>query len=252
MMDRDELVAALDALYDVGRFRDYGPNGLQVEGAAEVRRVVTGVTACQELIDAAIAADAQMIVVHHGIFWDGQPVLMRGMMRSRVKALLDHDVSLLGYHLPMDHHPDIGNNAPALRELGLTDLQPFGEARGNDVGWWGRFDEPVPAEVFRERAAAWYETEPLAFMSGPEVVRTVGLVSGGAQSLVNEALGLRLDAFMTGEVSEFNFHVAREEGIHFLALGHHASERVGPRCLARHLQTSFDLDARFIDVPNPV
>jgi dinuclear metal center YbgI/SA1388 family protein len=251
MMRRDELVAALDAYLEIAGVTDYGPNGLQVEGRDEVRSVVTGVTACEALLLEAAARGADMVVAHHGIFWDGQPPILRGALLKRVRALLGAGITLCAYHLPLDGHPEVGNNAPALRDLGATDLEPFGEARGITVGWKGRLREPLPAAALLDRIAEYYACTPLAFLEGPELVRTVGAVSGGAQSYLNLAIAQGLDLFVTGEVSEYNYHLAREEGVHHVSVGHHASERVGPRRLARHLSDNFPVQAEFVDIPNP-
>ena len=252
MVRRDEIVSALDAFLDSTRIQDYGPNGLQVEGAEEVRRVVTGVTASEELILSAARAGAQMTVVHHGIFWNGQSPVLRGSMLKRVRALLDARISLVAYHLPLDRHPEIGNNAPALRDLGAEDLQPFAMAKGTAVGWKGRFASPLSPEELVARVGRVYGVWPTAFLHGPAEIRTVGLVSGAAQGEAVTAVNERLDAFLTGEISEFNFHLAKEEGLHHLSIGHHASERIGPQRLAVWLATTFGIEASFLDVPNPV
>lgn len=251
-MHRDDLLSRIDDLLQSEGLADYAPNGLQVEGRDSVERVVTGVTASLEFIERACAAGADAIVVHHGIFWDGASPVLRGGMLRRVKALLAGGVSLFAYHLPLDRHEGVGNNAPALRALGAGGLEPFGEARGAKVGWRGVFDPPVPAGEFIARVGAYYGVDPLAFQGGPPLVSTAGVVSGAAQGEAVRAARLGLSAFITGEVSEFNFHLAKEEGIHHLSVGHHASERVGPRELARWLRDEAGLDAEFLDVPNPV
>ena len=252
MIQRDSLVRHLDAFLEIEGVSDYGPNGLQVEGAAEVTRVVTGVTASLAFIEEAAVRDAQLAVVHHGIFWDRSPLVLRGHLKKRVQALLDAKMTLLAYHLPLDRHIEVGNSAPALRDLGLEELEPFGHHKGTTVGWRGRFPEPISARDLLARIRDYYGTEPTAFMEGPETVSTLALVSGAAQSDLNTAAALGLDAFVTGEVSEFNPHVALEEGIHHISVGHHASERTGPRKLAEHLASNFDVAVEFVDIPNPV
>jgi len=252
MIPRDGLVKHLNAFLEVEDVADYGPNGLQVEGTPEVGKIVTGVTASLAFIEKAVAAGAHAAIVHHGIFWDNLPVVLKGHLKKRVQALLDAQLNLIAYHLPLDRHAEVGNSAPALRDLGVLDLEPFARHRGIPVGWKGRFAEPLTPSDLLERVRAYYGTEPVAFMEGPEKVSTIGLVSGAAQSDLNTAVNEELDVFITGEVSEFNPHVALEEGIHHLSVGHHASERTGPRKLAEHLATRFDVDVEFLDVPNPV
>jgi dinuclear metal center YbgI/SA1388 family protein len=254
MIQRDALVGRLNdllAIQDVTA--DWCPNGLQVQGTGSVSRVATGVTASLAFIEAARDAGAQAIVVHHGIFWNHASPVLVGSHAKRVRALLESDISLCGYHLPLDRHPEVGNNAPALRELGCDELQPFAWAKGVSVGWRGCFAEPISPQELLDRIRAVYGVDtPTAFLEGPDEIRTMGLVSGAAQGELGTAVGEGLDAFVTGEVSEHNFHVAREEGIHHVSIGHHASERVGPRCLARWINQNLDVDAEFIDIPNPV
>jgi len=253
MIERDIFVRRLDGLLEVEGVSDWGPNGLQVQGVAEIERVVTGVTASLELIEAARDRGAQALVVHHGIFWGHQSPVLVGSLLKRVRALLDAGITLCGYHLPLDRHPDVGNNAPALRELGCTDLEPFAHAKGVSVGWKGRFETPITPDDLLSRIRDVYGVKaPTAFLDGPAEIRTLGLVSGAAQGELSTAVGEGLDAFMTGEVSEYNFHLAKEEGIHHVSIGHHASERIGPRCLARWIGENLGVEAEFIDVPNPI
>jgi len=251
MTSCDAITRHLNELLDVDAVEDYCPNGVQVAGAAEVRRIVTGVTASLELIEAAVDVGAQMLVTHHGILWNGDSHVLRGHFRKRVKALLDAGVTLLAYHLPLDRHAEVGNNAPALRDLGVIELEPFAPHGGVCVGWKGRFPAPIRPSELMERLRRYYEDEPLGFLHGREDVRTIGLVSGAAQRDARLAVAEGLDAFVTGEVSEFNMHLAREEGFHHVSVGHHASERVGPRCLAEHLASFFGVETMFIDVVNP-
>jgi dinuclear metal center YbgI/SA1388 family protein len=251
MIGRDELAARLDALYEIGLFEDACPNGLQVEGRREVRKVVTGVTSSLAFIEEAARRGADAIVVHHGIFWTGAPPVLRGSLLKRVRALLAAELSLLAYHLPMDRHFELGNNAPALRALGADDLRPFAPHGGQPVGWHGRLAAPVAARDFLARVEGYYDAKATAFLSGPAAVRTVGLVSGGGQKDAARAVAAGLDCFITGEVSEPNLHLAAEEGLNHVSVGHHASERVGPRALAGHLARAFGIDAEFVDIPNP-
>lgn len=251
MIQRDLLVESLNRYLEIDGVQDWCPNGLQVEGSSEVHRVVTGVTASEALIHAAAKAGAQLVLVHHGILWNGQSHVLRGSLLKRVRALLDAQLSLVAYHLPLDRHPDVGNNAPALRELGVRELEPFAPCKGVLAGWKGRFETPISADELLRRLQSVYGVKPLAFLHGPDEIRTIGLVSGAAQGELTTAVNERLDAFITGEVSEFNFHLAQEERIHHVSVGHHASERIGPRCLAAYLARAFPVEAAFIDIPNP-
>jgi dinuclear metal center YbgI/SA1388 family protein len=251
MVARDQLVRHLDAMLEISLFDDACPNGLQVEGRAEVRRVVTGVTSSLALIEEAVRRKADAIVVHHGIFWSGASPILRGSMKKRVRALLEADLNLLAYHLPLDAHAEIGNNAPALRALGGVDLEPFAAHGGQPVGWKAKLAAPAGAQEFLARVESFYAAKATAFLAGPPTIRTVGLVSGGAQRDATRAVAAGLDCFITGEISEPNLHIAQEEGLHHISIGHHASERVGARELASHLARTFGVTAEFIDVPNP-
>jgi dinuclear metal center YbgI/SA1388 family protein len=252
MVRRDELVAYLDSYLEAAAGSDYGPNGLQVEGRAEVRRLATGVSACVELFERAAAAGADAVLVHHGIFWRFTSPVLTGHQRRRVEALLRSGMSLLGYHLPLDRHPEVGNNALAARGLGLADLEPFAVHEGLPVGFRGRFPAPIAVADLLQRCRALFGQEPLAFTPGPDPLSTLGIVSGGAQSELLQAIAAGLDAYLTGEASEWVMNVARENRIHYLACGHYATERLGVRALGERLAREFDLEVEFIDVPNPV
>jgi dinuclear metal center YbgI/SA1388 family protein len=247
-----ELVAHLDELLDAGRGSDYGPNGLQVEGRPRIRKVVTGVSACVELFARARAAGADAVLVHHGLFWQGLPLTLTGLRYRRVAELIQGGMSLIAYHLPLDRHPGLGNNALAARGLGLSDLEPFGDHGGLPVGCKGRFLRPEPAAGLVETCRRIFGQEPLAYLCGPATVATVGMISGGAQRDVYQAIDQGLDAYITGETSEWVMNVVREAGIHYLAAGHYATERLGVRALGEHLQRHFGVAVEFVDVPNPV
>ena len=249
---RDELVAYLGELLEPDQGRDYCPNGLQVEGRPRIRRLITGVSACLELFEAARRANADAVLVHHGIFWDGAPTPLVGMQARRVRELIAGELNLLAYHLPLDRHPELGNNALAARAFGLVERRPFAFHKGQEIGFKGRFEPAMPAAELARRCAEIFGQEPLAFLSGPESVSSLGLVSGGAQRDFHQAIADGLDAFITGEVSEWVMNVAREEGVHYLAAGHYATERLGVRALGEHLAERFALDVEFIDIPNPV
>ncbi|HYG65565.1 MAG TPA: Nif3-like dinuclear metal center hexameric protein [Thermoanaerobaculia bacterium] len=251
-VDRSALVAYLDQYLDAARGRDYGPNGLQVEGKADIRKVVTGVSACHELFVRAREAGADAVLVHHGLFWDGMPRVLTGVQHRRVAELIRADINLLAYHLPLDRHAEVGNNVIACRDFGLVDLQPFGFHEGLPIGFQGRFPEPVSAAELLDRCRRVYGQEPLAFLEGPDPLSSLGIISGGAQRDFYSAISGGLDAYITGEVSEWVMNVAREARVHYLAAGHYATERLGIRALGEHLRERFGVDVEFIDVPNPV
>lgn len=251
-VDRDELVRYLDGYLEVEAISDYGPNGLQVEGRSRIRRVVGGVSACVELFRAARRSKADAVLVHHGLFWGTAPLPLVGVQLRRVAELIRGELSLLAYHLPLDRHPEVGNNAVAARALGLVDCAPFGRHRGITIGWKGRFHEPLPAKSVMRQIAALYGQSPLTFAWGPEEVSSVALVSGSGGRCLYEAIQQSLDLFVTGEADEWSMHLAREAGIHFVAAGHHATERAGVEALCAHLEERFPLTADFVNLPNPV
>jgi dinuclear metal center YbgI/SA1388 family protein len=249
---RFELLRYLDAYLAVGEVRDYGPNGLQVEGRTEVARVAAGVTASLALLERAVAWGADAVLVHHGLFWRGAGELrIERSLRARVALLLRHDVNLLAYHLPLDRHLEVGNNAVLARRLGAAGLEPAFESDGVPIGVVAAFDPPVLAGEFFRRIAAATGRDPLVVADGPEEVRRAGLVTGGAPKFVDEAARRGLDAFVTGEPSEPAVHLAREERIHFVAAGHHATERFGVQALGEHLAAQFELDVRYFEISNP-
>jgi dinuclear metal center YbgI/SA1388 family protein len=251
-VDRDRLVAGLNAYLRVHEGTDLAPNGLQVEGRREIRRIVAGVSACRALFERAAESGADAVLVHHGLFWEGLPRVLTGVTYERVAVLVRSGMSLLAYHLPLDRHPEVGNNAVAARALGLGDLAPFGTFGGLPVGVRGRFPAPVPAPELLARCRALYGQAPLLLGAGPAAVATLGLVSGAAQRALQEAVDLGLDAFLTGEASEWVTATAREAGLHYLAAGHHATERPGIQALGDHIARTYGVEVRFVDVPNPV
>lgn len=253
MVDLHHLVAWVDELLGSAAWNDYGPNGLQVEGKREVRRIATGVSACRELLVAARERGADAVIVHHGLYWKGQQVVATGWMRRRLLELLPHDISLLAWHLPLDAHPQLGNNVLGARRLGLVELEPFAPYGPGHIGMRGRYPEPIAVAAFVERCReAFGDRDPLLLGDGPERVSTVGMVSGGAQSELHTAIAAGLDAYVTGEASEWVTHIARECGIHYVAAGHHATEVAGIEALGRRISEEFGVEVDFVDVPNPV
>jgi dinuclear metal center YbgI/SA1388 family protein len=249
---RDELISFLDELLDAASFDDYGPNGLQVVGREDVRRVVTGVSAHRELFERAAESRADMVVCHHGLFWDSAPITIDARLKGRLLPLFEADMSLAAYHLPLDAHPEVGNNALICDLLGLRRGDPFGEARGRAIGFVGTADEPLPLEVLVERCGAAFGREPLVLAGDGRPVSRVGVVSGGGGSSLGEAIRLGLDAFLTGEPEEPAMADARESGVAFLACGHCATETFGVRRVGDLLAERFGVEHRFVEVPNPV
>lgn len=247
-----EVLTLLDQTLESARFSDYCPNGLQVEGRAEVRKVVTGVTACQALIDAAVAKGADAILVHHGYFWKGEDARVTGMKRARLKTLLAHDISLLAYHLPLDAHPVFGNNAQLARVLGLTIDGSLEPGNSRSIGNTAVLPFPMTAQEFSDHLARQLGREPLLIAGGPAEIRRVGFCTGGAQGYIDQAIALGLDAYLSGEISEQTVHAARECGIHYFAGGHHATERYGIRALGEFLQLETGIEVEFVDIENPV
>jgi dinuclear metal center YbgI/SA1388 family protein len=248
-----EIVSFLDELLDPGTFDDYGPNGLQVPGRPEVQRIVTGVSASLELFERAVAADAGLVLVHHGIFWDRAPRALSPAAAARLRVLLTAEVNLVAYHLPLDAHPEVGNNALLADGLGATAHEPFGEHGGRAVGRAARFGEDgVEAGELFVRVGQVTGRAPLVFDAGPDRVRSLGIVSGGAAGDLETAIAAGLDGFLTGEPSEPAMTTAREAGVHFIAAGHYATETFGIRRLGELLAERFGVAHEFIDVPNPV
>ena len=257
MAGRDEIIEFLDELLDSPAFEDYGPNGLQVPGADEVSRVVTGVSAHQELFERAAASGAQMVLCHHGIFWGGRngwagPVSAR--MKRRLKTLFDADLSLAAYHLPLDAHGEVGNNALICRALGFDPVRQFAAVHGRPIGWIGRAEgEGVAIGELLARCRATFDRDDvLHFAGGPERVRSLGVVSGGGDGYFGEAIDEGVDAFVSGEPSEPAMADAREAGVHFIAGGHWATETAGIRRLGELLAERFGVEHEFVAVPNPV
>lgn len=247
-----QVISYLDELLEIESFQDYGPNGLQVPGADELSVVATGVSAHLELFEQASSAGAQLVVAHHGLFWDFHPRSISPAMKRRLRVLFDNDISLAGYHLPLDAHPEVGNNALICAALGLERAEPFGDHRGRAVGFVGRSSEGVPFAELHSRCATVFGQEPFVWDTGPELVHSVGIVSGGAASSFGEAIALGLDAFLTGEPAEHVMADARESRTHFIAAGHYATETLGVRRLGELLAERFGLEHHFIEAPNPI
>ncbi|HET8711890.1 MAG TPA: Nif3-like dinuclear metal center hexameric protein [Spongiibacteraceae bacterium] len=245
-----ELLAVANRLLAPERFQDYCPNGLQVEGRQQVRRIVSGVTASQALLEAACDNHADAILVHHGYFWKGESPVVTGMKRNRLQLLLQRDISLIAYHLPLDAHPEVGNNAQFARQL---DIEITGglQAIANPIGNIGRLQEAMSPEAFIEKVAQRLGRLPQLVEGGTHSIRTLAWCTGAAQSYIEQAAALGVDAFLSGEISEPTVHCARELGIHFIAAGHHATERYGVRALGEYLAAQLPIEHIFIDIDNP-
>lgn len=232
-------------------FRDYAPNGIQIEGRPEIRRIVTGVSANQALIEAAIDRRADAILVHHGFFWDKEPRALTGYRGQRVKTIIHADQSLLAYHLPLDAHAEFGNNVEVIRAAGAAPIGTFGSDRPA-IAWHGRFETPQPRDFVLRQLAQVLHQAPVAFLHGPAEVSTIGVVTGGGARWFEDALDLGIDLFISGEPSEQSQGIAAERFGNFAAFGHHATERTGIRALGAHLAKHFGIEVEFIDVHNPV
>ncbi|WP_163560894.1 Nif3-like dinuclear metal center hexameric protein [Halomonas sp. NO4] len=252
MIARDDLVAACDTLLAAPRFKDYTLNGLQVAGRDRISRVMSGVTACQALLDEAVAWQADLLLVHHGYFWKNEPVAVTGMKRRRLRTLLVNDINLLAYHLPLDAHAELGNNAELARRLGFTVEGCADGELGEGLVWLGRPAAPCSATALASRVGDALCRAPL-LIEAPEgsEIRRVAWCTGGAQDMILQAQAAGADAFISGEISERTTHLARELGIHYLAAGHHATERYGVQALGEWLAREYAVEHRFVDIDNP-
>lgn len=252
-MRLDHLVAELDKLLEADGVRDYCPNGLQIEGRSEVRRLITAVSSSRALFTRAVDRDADAVLVHHGLLWNAsEPPRLVGSFKERVKILLDAGISLIAYHLPLDRHLEFGNAAEMAKTLGLSALEPFAEHNGQSVGVCGIFRQPLDAEDLFERIAEVCNQEPQVFEGNRSRISSVGIVTGAAEREYHQAVAAGLDCYITGEATEWVMHQAAEDGVHYVAAGHYATERFGVRALGRWLQQEHGLEVEFIDIPNPV
>lgn len=247
-MNREDLRSALDTLLDAGRFRDYCPNGLQVEGRADVRRIITGVTCSLALIEAAIEHEADAILVHHGLFWKGDDMRVVGPRKQRLALLLKHQVNVFAYHLPLDAHAELGNNAQLALRLGFITNGRFAE---QEIGFLGSVPEPTTGQALLAHVSASLGRDALAVGPLDRLVRCVAWCSGGAQGYFEAALAAGCDAFLSGEISEQTTHLARESGVPYIAAGHHATERYGVQAVGEWARINHGLEHRFVDIHNP-
>jgi dinuclear metal center YbgI/SA1388 family protein len=246
---RQDLENYIGQLLLVDTWRDYCPNGLQIEGRPNIARIVTGVTASLALIDAAIDLNADALLVHHGFFWKGENACITRSKKARIAKLLANDVNLLAYHLPLDAHPTLGNNAQLGKKLGLIGKAHFGDQK---LGWLGELENPLTLAAFTLQIDAQLQRIPLVIGPGDQLIKRVAWCTGGAQSFFHEAANLEIDCFITGEASEFVTHLARESGVSYIAAGHHATERYGIEALGQHLASQYGLEHIHLDLENPV
>lgn len=248
-MHRDELENHLNQLLDISRFHDYCPNGLQVEGRDQIRSIVSGVTASLDLLQAAVAADADAVLVHHGYFWRGEDLRITGIKSRRIALLLNHRINLYAYHLPLDSHPQFGNNVLLGKKLGFIETGRFG---GQDIMMRGELPEVMTLDILGKKITQTLLRRPLMIGDADKTIRTIAWCTGGAQNYFDAAIAQGVDVYITGEVSEHNVHAARESGVAFIAAGHHATERYGVQALGDYIAQQYGIRHQFVDIDNPV
>lgn len=252
MVELNQLLAWCNKTLNVKAFKDYSPNGLQIEGSHSVYKIITAVTASQEAIDAVVAAKANALMVHHGYFWKGEPEPLTGIKGQRIKKLMQHDISLIAYHLPLDAHVSLGNNAALADLLGITITGPLDPTENQPIGNVGELTAPMSADKFNAHLTNCLQRTPLHIAGASATIQKVGFCTGAAQDFLYKAATLDCDAYISGEVSERTYHEAKELGIHYFACGHHATERGGIQRLGQAVAQQFNLDVTFMDFNNPV
>ncbi|HCR97668.1 MULTISPECIES: Nif3-like dinuclear metal center hexameric protein [Halomonas] len=252
MTHRDQIVAACDHQLRASTFKDFTINGLQIAGRPDIKRVMSGVTACQALLEEAVAWQADMLLVHHGYFWKNEPVAITGMKHQRIKTLINHDINLLAYHLPLDAHSEMGNNAELARRLGWRVEGCLDGELGEGFLWSGRLAQAQSVTALAEQMANVLQRAPLV-IEAPNMgdIERIAWCTGGAQDMITAAFEAGAQVFVSGEISERTTHLARELGIHYIAAGHHATERYGVQALGEWLADEYDIEHRFVDIDNP-
>ncbi len=248
-MHRDELESHLNQLLDITQFRDYCPNGLQVEGRDNIHNIISGVTASMDLLEAAITSNADAILVHHGYFWRGENACLTGIKGRRIAKLMTNRINLFAYHLPLDSHPELGNNTQLGKKLGLMETSRFGE---QNLAVIGEAPQVMTLTALADTISSVLMRKPMIVGDPNKPIRHIAWCTGAAQSFFEEAIQMNIDAFITGEISEQTVHIARESGIAFLSAGHHATERYGVQALGEHIAQKFGVNHQFIDIDNPV
>ena len=252
-VERSELTDYLNQLLQVGDFHDYGPNGLQIEGKDSISRIVTGVTACQALIEKAIALQADALLVHHGFFWQNEEVCITKAKQRRIKSLLTQDINLFGYHLPLDAHDTYGNNVQLAKQMDWIINQPLTIIDGHPMGLVGQLETKITLDSFAKSIEQKLKRTPLVIDGNHKDIQTIAWCTGGAQDMINLAIEHEVDCFISGEISERTTHIARENQIHYIAAGHHATERYGVQALGEHINQQFEgVECLFVDIDNPV
>jgi dinuclear metal center YbgI/SA1388 family protein len=252
MVPLRQLVEYTNNLLGIAEFQDYAPNGLQVEGGSEVKKIVSGVTASLDLVEAAVEEEAEVLLVHHGYFWKGEDPCITGMKQLRVKRLLTSGISLMAYHLPLDAHPRYGNNVQLARKLGFRINTKLNQEENGSLVMYGTLSKPMNASDLSTYISEHLGRSPLHIPGRPSMIRNIAWCTGAAQGYFEAAVAQGVDAYITGEVSEQTTHIARETGVHFFGAGHHATERYGVQALGDHLVEKFSLKHKFIDIDNPV
>ncbi len=246
------LISYINSLLKVEDFKDHSPNGLQVEGTSYIKKIVTGVSASIELFNRAVKEKADLILVHHGMFWDSDSPIVQGSAKERLSLLIKNNISLAGYHLPLDAHSIYGNNAQLIKKLRLIDREPFGLYEGKSIGLVGYTRRKEDINAFLNKIKKIIGPDALTLKFGEKLIKKVALCSGGAPDLVKEAIKIKADVFLTGEATEWVYHLCKEEKIHYIAAGHHATEKFGIQSLGDHIQKKFRVPVEFIDLPNPI
>lgn len=252
MVELKQLLAWCDSTLNVNQFKDYCPNGLQIEGKSVVKKIMTAVTASQQAIDAAIAAQADALLVHHGYFWKGEAAPLTGIKGQRIKKLMQHDISLIAYHLPLDAHPQLGNNAALADLLGIHITGALDPSEKQPIGNVGELSQPMSVAELQQHLSQQLGREPLHLAGAQTQIKKIGFCTGAAQDFLIKAADLNCDAYISGEVSERTYHDARELGIHYFACGHHATERGGVQRLGQAIAGQFAIAVQFVDFDNPV
>lgn len=252
MVELNQLLSWCNDLLNVKAFKDYCPNGLQVEGRPQVRKIVSAVTASQEAIDTAITEQADVLLVHHGYFWKGESEVLTGMKGQRIKKLMQHDISLLAYHLPLDAHPTLGNNIALAELLAIQITDALDPSEANPIGHVGELTSAMTVEQFKQHINTQLGRMPLHLPGASTTIKKIGFCTGGAQDYLYKAFAQGCDAYISGEASERTYHEARELGVHYFGCGHHATERGGVQRLGQAMAQHFDVEVKFIDLNNPV
>ncbi|GMT50354.1 MAG: GTP cyclohydrolase 1 type 2 [bacterium] len=252
MASLSEVVSYTNQYLNVDQYRDYCPNGLQVEGKSDVQTIISGVSASYELFQKAHEHGADLILVHHGILWGNEPIVLSGSFKRRIKYLLTHEMTLLAYHLPLDAHKEVGNNAMVAKHLGLKDLESFANYKANEIGFIGHLDEAISYKDFTGIVESVFQSKLVSYPFGKKKIQRVGIVTGGAEELIMSAIEKNCDLYITGEVGEPTLHLAKEEEINFIAAGHYNTEKFGVQALGQQIAREMNVKHLFIDVPNAV